>query len=103
MRYCPVDGPPTNVHAVTLSPRSIEVTWDPPVANIDDVIGYVISYDGMERFADDDNVSVSRTTSSITVDGLEEFVRYDIAVQAVYIGINISSASLRVMTWSDGK
>ena len=103
MWYCPVDGPPTNVHAVTLSPRSIEVTWDPPVANVDDVTGYVISYDGVERFADDDSVSVSRTTTSSTVDGLEEFVSYDITVQAVYIRISISSASLRVMTWSDGK
>ena len=85
-----------------MSPRSIEVTWDPPVANVDDVTGYVISYDGVENFADDGSVSVGRMTST-TVDGLEEFVSYDIIVLAVYNAINVLSRSVRVMTWSDGK
>ena len=73
------------------------------MANVDDVTGYVISYDGVERFADDDSVSVSRTTASSTINGLEEFVRYDITVQAVYKTITISSSMLREMTWSERK
>jgi len=103
MWYCPVDGPPTNVHAVTLSPRSIEVTWDPPVANVDDVTGYVISYDGVERFADDGSETVDQSRTSTTINGLQEFVRYDITVQAVYKTITVSSSMLREMTWSDRK
>ena len=103
MWYCPVDGPPTNVSAVTLSPRSIEVRWDPPVDDVDDVTGYVISYDGVEGFADDGSVSVSRFTNRATINGLEEFVRYDITVQAVYNSVNVPTSSVRVMTLSDGK
>ena len=86
-----------------MSPHSIEVTWDPPVADVDDVTGYVISYDGVESFADDGSVSVSRSTNRATINGLEEFVRYDITVQAVYNTFNVPSSSVRVMTLSDGK
>ena len=86
-----------------MSPHSIEVTWDPPVANVNDVTGYVISYDGVESFADDGSVSVGRTTTSTTVDGLEEFVSYDITVWAVYGIINVVSSSVREMTWSSSK
>ena len=89
---------------MTLSPRSIEVTWDPPVANVDDVTGYIVSYDGIEDFADDDSVSVGRSSTRATIDRLEEFVSYDITVQAVYNTINVSTtSSVRVMTWSDSK
>jgi len=86
-----------------LSPRSIEVTWDPPAANVDDVTGYVISYDGVESFADDGSEAVDQSTTSTTINGLEEFVSYDITVQAVYSTINLLSSSVRVMTWPDGK
>ena len=86
-----------------MSPRSIEVTWDPPVADVDDVTGYVISYDGVEIFAGDGSETVDQSTTSTTINGLEEFVRYDITVQAVYNTINVPSSSVRVMTLSDGK
>ena len=89
---------------MTLSPRSIEVTWNPPVANVDDVDGYIISYDAMGGFADDDSVSISGSSTRATIDELEEFVSYDITVLAVYNTITVSStSSVRVMTWSDGK
>ncbi|XP_065903762.1 protein sidekick-1-like [Dysidea avara] len=95
-------GPPTNVNAVTLSPRSIEVTWDPPVANADDVIGYIISYDGVEDFADDASETVSRSPTRATIDELEEFVSYDITVQAMYNTANVPTTSaVRVMTLPD--
>ena len=87
-----------------MSPHSIEVTWDPPVANVDDVDGYIISYDGVEGFADDNSVTVGRSSTRATIDELEEFVSYDITVQAVYNTINApTTSSVRVMTWSDSK
>ena len=86
-----------------MSPRSIEVTWDPPVANVDDVTGYVISYDGVESFADDGSETVNQSSTSTTINGLEEFVSFDITVLAVYNTINVLSSSVRVMTWSAGK
>ena len=86
-----------------MSPRSIEVTWDPPVANVDDVTGYVISYDGVEGFADDGSETVDQSRTSTTINGLQEFVSYDITVQAVFGPISVLSTSLRIMTKSDGK
>jgi len=86
-----------------LSSRSFEVTWDPPVANVDDVAGYVISYDGEESFADDGSETVDQSRTSTTINGLEEFVSYDITVQAVFGPINVPSTTLTIMTRSDGK
>ncbi|XP_065904893.1 uncharacterized protein [Dysidea avara] len=98
---CIRDGPPTNINAVTLSPRSIEVTWDPPEAYINDVSAYIILYNGTEGFADDGIVTVNRSSTRAIINGLEEFVSYDITVQAVYDARNIPSNPVRVMTWSD--
>ena len=88
---------------MTLSPRSIEVTWDPPEAYINDVSAYIILYNGTEGFADDGIVTVNRSSTRAIINGLEEFVSYDITVQAVYDARNIPSNPVRVMTWSDGK
>ena len=87
-----------------MSPRSIEVTWDPPVANADDVNDYIISYDSVGSFADDNSTSVGTSSTTATIDGLEEFVSYDVTVQAVYNGAAsvVSSNSVRVQTYSDG-
>ena len=87
-----------------MSPNSIEVTWDPPVANRDDVDGYIISYNAVEGFADDDSMSVGRSSTMATIDELEEFVSYDITVLAVYNTISVpTTSSVGVRTWSDGK
>ena len=86
-----------------LSPRSIEVTWDPPLANVDALNGYIISYDGVEGFADGSSGSVSTFQTRATIDGLEEFANYDISVEAVYGRNNVPSNAVRVMTWSDSK
>jgi len=88
---------------VTLSPRSIEVTWGPPVANVDDVDAYIISYDGVEGFAVDDSVSVGRLSTRAVINELEEFVSYVITVQAVYETTNVPSITVTAMTWSAGK
>ena len=87
-----------------MSPRSIEITWDPPVANVDDVDGYTILYDGVESFAISGNVSVNELVFSVTISGLEEFVNYDVTVQAVYDGATsvASSNPMSVQTYSDG-
>jgi len=96
------DGPPANVDISVLSPHSIQVTWDPLPAN-SLVINYSISYDAVESFGDDGSMIVDKSTNS-TIGGLEEFVSYDITVQAVYSkGIGPSSDSVRVTTLSDGK
>ena len=86
-----------------MSPRSIEVTWNPPLTNFGDVDGYIVSYNGVESFAVDNSVTVNRTTTSATISGLEEFVNYDVMVEAVYDTVAISSNTVRVVTWSAGK
>jgi len=97
------DGPPTIVAAMVLSPRSIKVTWNPLPAN-SFLTNYTISYDGVESFADDGSKTIDQSTTSTTINGLEEFVSYDITVQALYSGgRGISSTEVRVTTISDSR
>jgi len=63
----------------------------------------MISYDPVESFADDGSVLVDRSSTRSTIDGLEQFVSYDITVLVVYDGIRVPAIAERVMTWSDGK
>ena len=97
-------GPPTNVVATTLSPRSIEVTWDSPVTTMNDINDYIISYDGVESFAEDNSMSVGILSTRANITGLEEFVSYDVTVLAVYNGATspVPSNPVRVQTYSDG-
>ena len=97
------DGPPTIVAAMALSPHSIKVTWNPlPAYSF--FTNYIISYDGVESFADDGSETVNQSKTSTTINGLEEFVSYDITVQAVYSGRRgISSTEVRVTTISDSR
>ena len=58
----------------------------------------------MENFANDSSVTVSRSSSATTLNGLEEFVRYDIAVQVIYSDrLGPISDRVRVATLSSGK
>jgi len=97
------DGPPANVDATVLSPRSVTVTWD-PLSTLSFIICYIISYNSMESFATAGSMLVNRSSTSATVDRLEEFVSYNFTVQAVYDGGGLGPAiiPLRVITWSDG-
>jgi len=85
-----------------LSPRSIEVTWDPPVANMGDVNNYIISYFDLETFADNNITSVGSSSTTTNITGLEEFVSYNVTVTAVYPSGGVSSIPVRVQTYSDG-
>jgi len=73
------------------------------VTHVDDIDVYIISYDAVEGFADDGSVVMGRSLTSATIDELEEFVIYEITVQAVYYTIHVSSSPVAVMTWSDGR
>ena len=58
----------------------------------------------MENFANDSSVAVSRSSSATTLNGLEEFVRYDITVQVIYNDrLGPISDEVRVVTLSSGK
>jgi len=86
-----------------LSPNSIRVTWNSP-SSLSLLIGYIISYNGVENFANDSSVAVSRSSSATTLNGLEEFVRYDITVQVIYNDrLGPISDEVRVATLSSGK
>ena len=86
-----------------LSSTSIRVTWNPlPALSL--VTNYIISYDGVESFADDDSVIVGKSSTRAIINGLEEFVSYDITTQAVYSKRRGPlSIAVRVITLSDGK
>ena len=98
------DGPPVNVHATVLSPRTINVTWD-LLSNLSFIISYIISYNSVESFANAGSLLVDKSSANAAIDGLEEFVSYNVSVQAVYGGGGLGPASipLRVITWSDGE
>ena len=98
----PTDGAPINVVVEVTSARIVVVRWDPPPANADLISGYVLSYDAVEEFASDGTATSSTTVH--TINDLEEFVSYDIRVQADFGGVaGPLSVQVRVMTWSDGK
>ena len=86
-----------------LSSTSIRVTWD-SLSAISLVTDYMISYNGVENFAPDGSAIVDRSSTTAIIDGLEEFVSYDITVQAMYGGRNGPlGIARRVTTLSDGK
>jgi len=73
------------------------------MANANDVVSYVISYVGMQNFAGEGSKAASRSSTSATIVELEEFVSYNITVQAVYNTVNVPTTTVRVKTWSDSK
>lgn len=72
-----------NVTAEALSPTSIEVIWDiPATVNTDTITNYIVVYNANVDFVSEANVTANVTRTELT--GLEEFVTYNIRVQAVY-------------------
>ena len=100
--------PPTNVKAIALTPRSVEVTWNPSLSS--EVTGYLISYDTSAVY-----VSSNKRTQSVSVNGryntssnfsnLEEGTLYAITVQATTDDNNRRSINVtaEVTTYTDGK
>ena len=100
--------PPSNVRAMVLGPRSIQITWEPPLSNDDDdVTGYLISYTPAATYASNGNVTVNSDTTTLTLTNLEENTRYTITVQATTSDSRMSGitdeVSESVKTYTDGR
>jgi len=96
--------PPSNVRATALTPRSIEVTWDPPSSS--DVTGYLISYTTTASYTSGGSVTMNGgSTTSGTLTNLEEDTLYTITVQAIDDNNRMSAKSneVSVTTYTDGK
>ena len=96
-------GPPTNVRATVLTPRSVEVTWT--VSSSPDVTGYLISYTTSASYTNGGSVTVNgRSTTSHTLSNLEENTLYTITVQATTSNIRSGNSNpVSVTTYTDGK
>ena len=91
------------VDATILSPRSIEVTWDPSTSS--GVTGYLISYDTTASYTigGSEMVNGGNTTSGILTN-LEEDTLYTIAVQATDGNVmSNNSSEVSLTTWTAGK
>ena len=88
---------------MALSPRSIEVTWDPSTSP--DVNGYLISYNTSASYASNGSVMVNDgSATSGTIANLEENTLYAITVQAVRNSkMSGNSNEVSVTTLTDGK
>ena len=94
----------TDVRAIALAPRSIEVTWK--VSSAFDIIGYLISYTTTASYAVNGSMMVDGgSTTSHTLTNLEEDTLYTITVQATTSDNRMSTNSneVSVRTYTDGK
>ena len=99
-----VTDAPTNVAAMALTSRSVEVTWEPP-APVSNVTSYVIFYTPAATYATGGSLSVNGyNTTSDVLTNLEESTLYTISVQA---RTNTRSSGISeettVTTYTDGK
>ena len=96
-------GPPTNVRATVLTPRSVEVTWT--VFSSPDVTGYLISYTTTAEYTSGGSVAVNGSITSHTLNNLEESTLYTITVQTATSNnrMSVNSAPVSVTTYTDGK
>ena len=94
--------PPTNVRAIVLTPRSIEVTWDPSPSL--GITSYLISYTTTASYTSGGSMSVDGSTISHTLTNLEEGTLYNITVRATNSsGTSPNSNEVSVTTYTDGK
>ena len=91
------------VDATVLSPRSVEITWDPSTSP--DITGYLISYDTMASYTNGGSEMVNGgNTTGGTLADLEEDTLYNITVQATDGTIMSSNSNeVSVTTWTAGK
>ena len=100
-------GPPSNVRATVLTPRSIGVSWDEVTAA--DVTGYRILYTTTAKYISFSSRSEMMTVddsdiTSVTFTGLEEATLYSISVESrIGTEFSIPSDVVPVTTWTDGK
>ena len=93
---------PTVTAAIVLSPRNIRITWTPPRVTAT-ITGYAIVWYARVGFADDGNTTVTNTTTTYDIDELEEFVTYDITVNAIFSNTPGPSDVITLRTLSDSK
>ena len=101
---CVVISTATNVRAIALTPRSVEVTWK--VSTALGITGYLISYTTTAAYASKGSVTVAGgSTTSGTLTNLEEDTLYTITVQATTSDNRMSTNSnkVSVRTYTDGK
>ena len=94
---------PTNVTAIVLTPRTVEVMWDQSL--LTDVTGYLISYTTTASYTSGESVMVDGIdNTSYTLINLEEDTLYAITVQATTDDIRISPYSIvvTITTNTDG-
>ena len=99
---------PGNVTASALNSTSIMVRWEvlPPAERNGIITVYEVMYQPMETFGDaigTEMMNVSGSEMSVVLDGLEEFVVYNISVQAyTSVGPGPYSNEVPVRTTTDG-
>ena len=103
---CVAISTPTDVRAIALTPRSVEVIWK--VSSTFGIIGYLISYTTTALYASSGSMTVNGgSTTSHTLTNLEEDTLYTITVQATgttsdnRMSANTNEVSVR--TYTDGK
>ena len=86
-----------------MSPRSIEVTWDPSASPV--IIGYLISHDTTASYTSGGSVMVNDgSATSGTLTNLEENTLYTITVQAARNNeMSSDSNEVSVTTLMDSK
>ena len=99
-----VTDAPTNVSAVALTSRSVEVTWEAP-SPVSNVTSYLIAYTTTASYASGGNLPVDGfdNTSGILTD-LEESTLYIITVRAITDAERSGeSEEATVTTYTDSK
>ena len=99
-------SPPTSIVVPQTEEQAATITWQPPV--LDDRNGvitfYLLIIRNLQFSLDDINVNVSGSDLSYTVEGLEEYCRYDCQIAAgTIIGSGPFSSHVQFLTMEDGK
>nr|XP_060474236.1 immunoglobulin superfamily DCC subclass member 3 isoform X5 [Panthera onca] len=96
-------GPPLNVQAVSLSPTEVRVSWNEPLVNTKEIIGYVLH---IRKAADPPELeyqeAVSKNTFQHLVSDLEPSTAYSFYIKA-YTPRGASSASAPVLASTLGE
>ena len=97
--------PPTNVRAIIVTSRSIQISWEP--SSSPNVTGYLITYTTTASYINSNERSKSTTvnTTSGTLTDLEEDTLYTINAQAATSDnrMSVNSNKVSVRTYTDGK
>ena len=96
------NGLPLNTGAVALDSRTIQVTWDPPLAEEQNGViqRYLVVVMVRQTLT---SLSLNATSTSLTLPDLHPAYDYSIEVAAVTIGVGPLSAAISVTTPDDGE